>query len=108
MPVTSFYVSADALERLEAVKAARGLKNRSQAVRKLLEEASLELQEPSGASEVADREELLRIATVQARRGNMTAVKLLLEELRRDGDDEERPARSVIDELRGRREQRAA
>lgn len=50
-------------------------------------------------SDVADRDELLRILTERAREGNVAAAKALLDELRRDvGDDE---AGSTLDALDG-------
>jgi predicted nucleic acid-binding Zn ribbon protein len=47
-----------------------------------------------------DRAEVLRLLTVAARLGSVTACKILLEELRRDG---EVPRRDFIDELATRR-----
>jgi hypothetical protein len=56
--------------------------------------------------EIADRDELLRLLTVRAREGSVAAMRVLLEELRRDaradagdgwdevyGDDNVRPIR---------------
>jgi hypothetical protein len=50
-----------------------------------------------------DREEILDLLSVQARDGHVPAMRLLLEEYRRDGNSDEKP-RSAIDELAKRRE----
>jgi hypothetical protein len=49
-----------------------------------------------------DREEILDLLGAQARAGHVPAMRLLLEEMRRDGESEEKPG-SVIDELAKRR-----
>jgi hypothetical protein len=50
---------------------------------------------------VADRSEILQLLTKAARKGNVPAMRLLLEELKSDGKPEK--AGSVIDELAKRR-----
>jgi hypothetical protein len=60
---------------------------------------------PIPVSDVADREEILLLLSAAARRGNVPAMRLLLEEQRRDT---EAPAgASVIDELATKRTQAA-
>jgi metal-responsive CopG/Arc/MetJ family transcriptional regulator len=54
-------------------------------------------------AEVADRDELLGLLTERARDGHVTAMKTLLDELRRDASNDEHPAASVIDQLAARR-----
>jgi hypothetical protein len=49
------------------------------------------------------RDEMLRALGVQARDGNVPAIRLLLEEYRRDGDSNQKPKRSFTDELAARR-----
>lgn len=58
-------------------------------------------------SEVANRDEILQLLSVAARKGHVGAMRLLLEELRHDGTV---PAAkpSVIDELAGKRAKAAA
>jgi hypothetical protein len=46
---------------------------------------------------VADRDELLELLTEQARRGNVSAIRALLDELRREDGDED--TRSTLDAL---------
>lgn len=53
--------------------------------------------------EPPDRDEVLRLLGVAARSGSVTAMKALLDEYRRDGDDTETKPTSVIDELAQRR-----
>jgi hypothetical protein len=50
---------------------------------------------------VVDRAEILGLLSQAARRGNVPAMRLLLEELRHDGDEAAPP--SVIDELATKR-----
>jgi hypothetical protein len=52
---------------------------------------------------VGTREQLLELAWVAARRGSVSAMRLLLEELRRDGDDDVFASPSIFDELEARR-----
>jgi hypothetical protein len=40
-------------------------------------------------AEVADRDELLRLLTERARMGNVSAIRALLDELRREDGDED-------------------
>ena len=54
MPPTSFNLSAKQLERLEAMKAARGLLTRAQALRRCIEETPLEGDGERVLSELAD------------------------------------------------------
>jgi hypothetical protein len=49
------------------------------------------------------REVLLKALGVQALEGNVPAIRLLLEEYRRDGDSDQKPAANPIDELAARR-----
>jgi hypothetical protein len=49
------------------------------------------------------RDFLLRALGVQAMEGNVPAIRLLLEEYRRDGNEDTQQSRSVIDELAARR-----
>jgi hypothetical protein len=51
---------------------------------------------------VADRDEILIHLTKAARKGNVPAMRLLLEELRHDGESSKQ-ATSVIDELANKR-----
>ena len=44
-----------------------------------------------------DRDELLEVLAARALDGNVAAIKALLEELRRDGDEDEQP--STLDAL---------
>lgn len=56
------------------------------------------------ASEVATRDELLLLLSGAARRGNVGAMRVLLEELRRDaGDEDASDPFSGLDELAPRR-----
>ena len=59
----------------------------------------------TGVAPIADRDELLRLLWVAARNGSVGAMRLLIEEFRRDGDDD-RPAEPLgsIDEIAARRE----
>jgi hypothetical protein len=56
-----------------------------------------------GLPDPPTRDEMLRALGVQAREGNVPAIRLLLEEYRRDGDSDEKPKRSFTDELAARR-----
>lgn len=88
------------VERLDAYAKAKGM-NRTQAIKSAVLEASMD---PATRAAVPDRDELLRLLGESARSGSVTAMKALLDERRRDGDDSESaPARSVIDELAARR-----
>jgi hypothetical protein len=53
--------------------------------------------------EPPSRDVLLRALGVQALEGNVPAIRLLLEEYRRDGDSDEQQAGNAIDELAARR-----
>ena len=55
------------------------------------------------AGKVADRDEVLLLLSTAARQGHVGAMRLLLEELRRDGD-EGSPEADFIDELAKKRE----
>jgi hypothetical protein len=96
MRTLTFRASNDVVERLDALRATRGLKTRTAALRVAIREAS-----PTAAPSVADRRELLRLLTERARDGSVAAMKALLEELRRDGATG--GAASPIDELAARR-----
>ena len=68
----------------------------SRATRRIAEFAEAEVDD-----QVATREQLLKLATIAARRGSMAAVRLLLEEFRRDGGS---PGKTdFMDELAKRR-----
>jgi hypothetical protein len=87
-------------KRLDSVAKARGL-NRSQMIKAAVLEASMDAKDLDA---VPDRDELLRLLGESARSGSVTAMKALLDERRRDGDDAEAPlVRSAIDELAARR-----
>jgi hypothetical protein len=61
---------------------------------------------PIPVSDIAGRDEILLLLSAAARRGNVPAMRLLLEEQRRDG---EAPAASnVIDEIAAKRSKTAA
>jgi hypothetical protein len=60
------------------------------------------VKQAGGLPERPDRETLLRLLGIQARNGHVTAIRLLLEEYRRDGDQTDE-AFSVLDELAARR-----
>jgi hypothetical protein len=63
-----------------------------------------QVQDAAELPEPPTREFLLKALGVQAMEGNVPAIRLLLEEYRRDGDsNEEQQARSVIDELAAKR-----
>lgn len=83
--------------RLDALAEARGL-NRSRMLKAAVLEASMA---PAEQSHVPDRDELLRLLGESARSGSVTAMRTLLEELRRDGIHAEAPpvGLSVIDQL---------
>ena len=53
--------------------------------------------------EIAARDQLLELMTIAARAGSVAAMRLLLEELRRDGDDHILAGPSIFDELEARR-----
>jgi hypothetical protein len=55
---------------------------------------------PSPVAEIATREEILGWLSVAAKAGHVGAMRLLLEELRRDGEEH---VPDFIDELRSRR-----
>jgi hypothetical protein len=57
---------------------------------------------PSPVVEIASRAEILGLLSDAARQGHVGAMRLLLEELRRDGEDQV-SAPSVIDELARKR-----
>jgi predicted transcriptional regulator len=61
---------------------------------------------PSG--ELADRAELLELLTERARDGHVTAMKTLLEEYRRDGNENTAPIQSKLDELAKKRAARGS
>jgi hypothetical protein len=74
-----------------------------------VESLSEALQDVDGLPEPPPRDDLLRALGVQAREGNVPAIRLLLEEYRRDGDSDEKPKQqSKIDELASRRASRAS
>jgi hypothetical protein len=60
-------------------------------------------EDAEGLPDPPTRDEMLRALGVQAREGNVPAIRLLLEEYRRDGDSDEKPKRSFTDELAARR-----
>jgi hypothetical protein len=68
-----------------------------------LDKLAEQVQEAGDLPEPPTREFLLRALGVQAMEGNVPAIRLLLEEYRRDGDTDEQPKRSAIDELAARR-----
>jgi hypothetical protein len=67
-----------------------------------------QVQDAAGLPDPPTRDFLLRALGVQALEGNVPAIRLLLEEYRRDGDTDTKPARGAIDELAGRRAERAS
>ena len=88
----------DPEKRREAVQRHRA--RRGQALGQLAQDAL-------GLPEPPSRDYLLRALGVEARKGNTAAIRLLLEEYRRDGNDNPAPV-SFLDELRERREQRSS
>jgi hypothetical protein len=56
-------------------------------------------------NEIADRDEILGLLSTAARKGNVPAMRLLLEEQRRDGD--ETAGSGIIDELATKRKKAA-
>ncbi len=105
MATLTFRLGADLLARLDAFVEARGLEDRSQAVRTAILEAVMDADE---RKTVPDRGELLDLLGSSAREGSVTAMKALLEEHRRDHNDEPKKDEDPIDELAGRRAQRTA
>ena len=77
-------------ERVRRHRARKGT-----AIGRLVQDAA-ELPEPP------DRDFLLRALGVQAREGNVAAIKLLLEEYRREGS-EKKSEPSIVDQLAARR-----
>jgi hypothetical protein len=61
-----------------------------------------QVQDAAGLPDPPSRDFLLRALGVQAMEGNVPAIRLLLEEYRRDGDSDEKP-KSFTDELAARR-----
>jgi hypothetical protein len=53
------------------------------------------------------RDFLIRALGVQAMQGNVPAIRLLLEEYRRDGNEDTAPIRSKLDELAAKRAARS-
>lgn len=92
------------VERLDVLAEVQGA-SRSDVIRSLVMEASMT---PEERSSVPDERELLLLLGEKARAGNVTAMKALLEEHRRDGGDEP-PSEfdeldgSIIDQLAKRR-----
>ncbi len=85
--------------RLDEFAAKHGI-GRSDAVRKVIIEAVLD---PEERASVAERAEILRLATEKMRTiGSVAAMRLLLEEIRRDALEAKHP-RSAIDQLAARR-----
>jgi hypothetical protein len=72
-----------------------------------LDKLADDLQDVGGLPEPPSREFLLKALGMQAREGNVPAIRLLLEEYRRDGDSDDKPAADPIDELAKRRTARA-
>jgi hypothetical protein len=69
-----------------------------------LDSLAADVKNAADLPEPPTREFLLRALGVQAVEGNVPAIRLLLEEYRRDGDsDTKASTRSVIDELAARR-----
>ena len=104
MASVTFRAGADLLARLDAFVEARGLEDRSHGVRIAILEAVMDADE---RKTVPDRGELLDLLGSSAREGSVTAMKALLEEHRRDGNDDQKPAPSAIDQLAARRAARA-
>jgi len=87
------------LRRLDAFARLRAL-TRAEAVRVALLEATMT---PVERQRLPDRDEILHLASDKARTiGSVPAMRLVLQELRRDGSEPKR-SRSAIDELAARR-----
>jgi hypothetical protein len=97
------YADPDKQREAKRVSARR----RRAAQRTGLDRLASEVQDAAGLPEPPSRDFLLRALGVQAREGNVPAIRLLLEEYRRDGNEDAKPARSAIDELAARRAGRA-
>jgi hypothetical protein len=69
---------------------------------------AVDVQDAAGLPEPPSKEFLLRALGVQAREGNVPAIRLLLEEYRRDSSDDVKREVDAIDELAGKRAQRAS
>lgn len=100
MRTLTIRASADLLARLEALRVARGLADRSAAVRLAVREAATI---PQDRASVPDRDELLRLLGEAARDGSVTAMKTLLAEHR--GDGQPGSTGSLIGDLAARRQQ---
>ncbi len=87
---------AEQIDRLDMVAEARGL-DRSNTIRRLIDEASMTAEE---RRQLPTEQELLELLAERARAGNVGAVKALLDRLRRERDAEE-PEPSEFDELDG-------
>jgi hypothetical protein len=61
------------------------------------------LQQLADLPEPPSKADLLKALGMQAREGNVPAIRLLLEEYRRDGNSDDKPKRSKVDELAARR-----
>ena len=90
-------VSDDLLAALEAIRAERGLRSVSEALRLVVQEAKM----GESRAELADRDEVLKLATDRARAGHVPAMALLLAEFRRQ--EVQASGDSIIEELAKRR-----
>jgi hypothetical protein len=70
--------------------------------RKTLEQLSADIQDLAALPEPPTRPELLKVLGMKARNGDSAAIRILLEEYRRDGDSDEGTG-SAVDELARRR-----
>jgi Arc/MetJ-type ribon-helix-helix transcriptional regulator len=98
----SIRVGDAVLHRLDALVEHGGFKNRSEAARMALLEATFTAQERDTPP---TRDELLRLLGMAARGGSTTAAKMLLDEYGRDDPYAKRQP-SKIDQLAARRRER--
>ncbi len=95
----------DLVRRLDELASARGLKDRSEALRVAALEATLT---PTERQTAPDRDELLRLLGTAARGGSVTAMRTLLDELREPPGGGDNPSEAFIERLaRDARERRA-
>ena len=89
-------------------KRVREAKRRQGRPKSMVAKLAEEVQSLADLPDPPERDEILKLLGVQARDGHVQAMRLLLEEQRREASDQEQPTDSVIDELLAQRRARVS
>ena len=95
MTIISLRLMSEQLERLDELAESRGL-SRSDTLRRLVDEATLS---PEDRHRLPDSQELLVLLGERARAGNVAAIRVLLDRVERERQDDEDFEPNPFDEL---------